>query len=659
MLTALSLALLCAPHAPSVTPPAPHVAWQRLGGPLGIAICIRVAPAASADPETAPGPGRGEAEPAQWIATLRAAGLTRVIFQAKNPDGFCLWPSAAAPRWVSESPWHARGGDLLRECVDVCATSGMQVGVSIAATEPFDPEAGAARMETQLRELCTNYGSLCEVRFDDATDDEATHAPDESALTAAVALVRQLQPAAVIAGDRGPDVWVTTQAGTRPLSDAWQPREVSVSIRPRWTWRQSDNEHVKSLEQLEELWYATVGQGATLLLNVPIDNRGRIADPDALRLVELRRLLDQTFARELLHGRSVRASSSRQDDPDHAAAMALDGAPETCWIAAENARSASIDVDFGAPQPLNRVELVEAMDGGARIGGFDVDAIVDGTWRRIATGDGIGPRRILRIPVVAASSLRLTVRAEAGPPAIAELRAFAAPPEVVINAPDGALIEPAMVTITSDSPDAEIHYTLDGSTPTRSSPRYAGPLAVERSTRIRAIAWRGDAQSLHPASRDVIRFDPTSFKPAVQFFRAPDAGLRMELRKGGFRNVAEMRASPLVEERVVETLGLPKDRPADQFGLIFEGFINAPTDGIYTFSLRSDDGSLLRLHGEILIDRDDGASWEWCQGRVPLAAGWHPIRLEYFEISGEERLQLRWAGPGFAEENIPAERLAH
>ena len=118
-------------------------------------------------------------------------------------------------------------------------------------------------------------------------------APD---LAAAFGIVRQLQPGAVIASESGPDVWTGTSATTtmRPGADRpdapWTPREVSVSLRPRWNWRQSENEHVKSLEQLEELWYATVGQGALLLLNVPIDNRGQIADPDAHRLLELRHL---------------------------------------------------------------------------------------------------------------------------------------------------------------------------------------------------------------------------------------------------------------------------------------------------------------------------------------------------------------------------------
>lgn len=659
MLTALSLVLLFAPPAPSFAPigptPSPaQLAWHRLGDGLGIAACLRVAPATSADPETPHGPANGELAPARWIATLREAGITRVILQAKNPDGSCLWQSAAAPR----------GGDILRECVEACASNGLRLGLSIAATEPVDQAAGTELLNAELRELCSNYGPLCEIRFDDSSDDgeRQTPAPD---LAAAFGIVRQLQPGAVIASESGPDVWTGTSATTtmRPGADRpdapWTPREVSVSLRPRWNWRQSENEHVKSLEQLEELWYATVGQGALLLLNVPIDNRGQIADPDAHRLLELRHLLDQTFASELLRGRPVRASSERRDEPAHAAAMAVDGKPETCWASDENVRAATLEIDLGAPQPVNRIELVEAIEWGERVSSFDVEALTDGSWKRIAAGEGIGARRVLRCPTVVTASLRCSVRSDRAAPAIAEIRAFAAPPEVAIDGPDGAFTEPTTVTIASDMADAEIHFTLDGTTPTRTSPRYAGPLTIDRSTRLRAIAWRGDVQSLRAASRDLLRFDPTTFKPAVQFFRAPDAGVRMQLRRGGFRNVPEMRASPLVEERIVETLGLPKDRPADQFGLTFDGFINAPTDGVYTFSLRSDDGSLLRLHDEILIDRDDGASWEWSQGRVPLAAGWHPIRLEYFEISGEERLQLRWSGPGFREENIPAERLAH
>lgn len=610
-LVVLTLAALADP------PTQREIAWRHVAQGYGVVAAVRLTSDSLAD-----------ADPRQWTSTVRVPGLAGVVLHARLADGYCFWPAASATASVKGSPWRRGTGDLVGELASACAADGLAFGVSLANGSGADHAA-------QLEELCSRYGPLAEVRFDDATEGSPAPPPSEPPPAADVALIARLQPTAEIAAGSG------------------------VSIRPGWFWRQSENEHVKSLERLERLWYETVGEGELLRLGVPIDGHGRIPAPDVERLREFGELLQATFASECLRGRPARASDQAAGEGSTAVASINDGSLDTVWSPDATTREATVEFDLAGPTPVNRIEIFESAALGARIDRFTVEAAVDQGWRPLAEGTAIGPRRVLRCPTIVTERLRLRVHASQAAPAIAEMRAFTAPPEVRIDAPTAAFTEPTSVALVTDMPDAAIHYTLDGTTPTRSSPRYEQPLLIERSKRLRAAAWRGEARSLAIASRDLIRFDPSDFQPAVQFIRAPDPGVRLRISKGGFRTVAEMRAAPIVEERVVETIGLPRERSPDQLGLIFEGFIEAPADGVYTFSLRSDDGSVLYLHNRLLVDRDGGASWEWNQGRIPLQAGWHPIRVEYFEISGEERLQLRWEGPGFDEENIPKERLAH
>ena len=150
-----------------------------------------------------------------------------------------------------------------------------------------------------------------------------------------------------------------------------------------------------------------------------------------------------------------------------------------------------------------------------------------------------------------------------------------------------------------------------------------------------------------------------TLRPPVQFIRAPDPGLRRLRRDGRFDTIDSLGAASGGDDEIVSAIGLPTPRPEGSYGLVFEGFVDVPADGLYTFGMRSDDASRLRIGDDVVIDHGDGASWEWWQGRIGLRAGWHPIRIEYTQLDGDQRLQLRWSGPGFAAESVPTARLAH
>jgi alpha-L-fucosidase len=347
------------------------------------------------------------------VAALKAGGMKAVILTCKHHDGFCLWPTHTTN--------HHAHGDFVKAFSEAARRAHMKFGVYVSPWDRNHAEYGRpayiAAYREQLRELLTNYGAICEVWFDGANGGDGYYGGAREKRTIdrltyydwpeTWAVVRKLQPNAVIFSDVGPDVrwvgnergeanetcWATYdpvgpdggeaapgfvrdkdgQTGTRG-GKHWMPAECDVSIRPGWFWHEKENSRVKTARQLMDLYYKSVGRGANLLLNVPPDRRGLIDEHDAAALREFGALLRGTF------GHAVHANEG-----------------------------------------FNVIRLREDITKGQRVVAFEVDAQVDGSWRTIATGTSIGARRILRLEkLVVASKVRAT-------PGISEVSLFREP----------------------------------------------------------------------------------------------------------------------------------------------------------------------------------------------------------------------------------------
>ncbi len=387
----------------------------------------------------------------QWARVARDAGMKGLIFTAKHHDGFCLWPSAYTRHSVKASAWKGGRGDVLRELADACREYDLKMGIYLSPWDRNHPDYGTPAylgyFRNQLRELLTNYGDIFEVWFDGANGGTGFYggAREERRIDnrtyydwpATHALVRSLQPMAVMFSDAGPDVrWVGNETGIgsptnwaalrrdefypgspryRELTEGhrdgthWVPAEADVSIRPGWFYHPSENAQVKSVEELIEIYYGSVGMGCNLLLNVPPDRRGRIHEIDVERLMALRQVLDQTYAIDLARGKRVLSSNTRGRDRRFSGQNLTDGDRTTYWAADDAVREAELVVDLGAATAFNRVRLQEHIALGQRVEGYVLEARIEGTWTEMAQGTTIGPRRILRFPTVTADQVRLRI----------------------------------------------------------------------------------------------------------------------------------------------------------------------------------------------------------------------------------------------------------
>lgn len=641
----------------------------------------------------------------QIVGVAADAGMTGLILTCKHHDGFCLWPSAYTDHDIAASPFRGGEGDVVREIAEACARRGLKFGVYLSPWDRNHPDYGTpAYVEyyrNQLRELLTEYGDIFEVWWDGANGGDGYYGGaresrkiDRSTYYGweeTVAIVRELQPGAVIFSDAGDVRWVGNERGVagdpcwatyspRPVEgeaeavpgttrywegehghrdgERWMPAECDVSIRPGWFYHESQDGQVKSPEELVELYYVSVGRGGSFLLNLPPDRRGLIHERDEESLRGMRAILDATFAEDLALRAQITPSGVRGGDVAYGAAMLTDGDRTTYWATDDGERTPSVVLRWDEPVVFNVVSLREFLPLGQRVTSWALDVWRDGGWSEIASGEAIGARRLWRGEYQETDRLRVRVTDAPVCPAISEIGVFAEPPRVAIEVEAEAFVESTSVVLRPNRPGASVRYTLDGTEPTGASPLYRGPFEVRESLTVRAAAEVDGVLSPLDSSLTVRGYSRDSLRPAVQTLRAPGPGLRYECFEGGWQTLDQLDGATPVSSG--STPGFSLDiRPRDShFAVVFSGFIDAPEDGVYWFGATSDDGSRLWIHDERVVENDGLHGMEQRGGYVGLRRGLHPIRVEYFNATGGMGLEVVWKRPGAAEaEPVPAGAL--
>ena len=223
----------------------------------------------------------------------------------------------------------------------------------------------------------------------------------------------------------GDPTYAGTRAQGRPDGPDWVPPEVDVSIRPGWFYHASEDAKVKSVDDVMRIYEQSVGRGANLLLNVPPDRRGLIADVDAERLREFRRAVDATYGRDLARGATVTATSVRANSAEFSAARVVDGRADTYWATDDGVTQGSIELTLRAETRFDRVVLQEYLPLGQRVEGWKVEAFVDGGWRTLAEGTTIGARRIATCQPVVTRLVRVTITGARACPTLHTIGLFA------------------------------------------------------------------------------------------------------------------------------------------------------------------------------------------------------------------------------------------
>lgn len=407
----------------------------------------------------------------QIAGTAAAAGMKGLILTCKHHDGFCLWPSKHTEHSVKNSPWRNGRGDVVKEIAAACRKYRLKFGVYLSPWDRNHKDYGRPEyliyFRNQLRELLTSYGPIFEIFFDGANGGDGYYGGARETRTidrdkyydwpTTWNLVRNLQPDACLFSDAGPDVrWVGNERGIagdpcwstlnrddfapgradetrlnrgdRPGMH-WAPAECDVSIRPGWFYHANEDSKVKSAATLVDLYYLSVGRGASFLLNLAPDRRGQIPVTDVNSLREFRRILDATFSIDHAQGGGVSATNTRSGFSPR---NVIDRRRDTYWTTDDQIKTPELNIDLRREQTFNVVRVREYLPLGQRVEAFAVDIWKDNAWREFARGTSIGNCKLVRGKPVTTTKVRLRITQAPVSPAISELALFAEPDSSMI-----------------------------------------------------------------------------------------------------------------------------------------------------------------------------------------------------------------------------------
>ena len=372
----------------------------------------------------------------QWVRSAQDLGAKYLMFVAKHALGFCAWQTREGDFGMKDIPWKNGQGDVVADLAASCRKAGVKLGIYLAADSMHLNVGNAGRAKdpafqaeynriyrTWLTELLSCYGEVAEVWFDgsleiDVGDILKAYAPRAMVFQSKYATIRWVGQELGLASD---PAWhtvsrydaisgVSTQRHGSPQGDAWLPLECDARIRRDWGYHHNLEENpLKSLDDLMDMYYGSVGRGAVLLLNQAPHPQGHILPQDMERMREFGDEIRRRFSHPVAEGGG-------------AGSMIEVPVKDSCCQCAK----ASQCRDRSSNRLLiDHVELREDIRQGQRVRAYRVEGLADEQWHTLSTGTAIGYKKLDWFAPRPVECLRVHVLESAGLP-ILSLKAYSA-----------------------------------------------------------------------------------------------------------------------------------------------------------------------------------------------------------------------------------------
>ena len=191
----------------------------------------------------------------------------------------------------------------------------------------------------------------------------------------------------------------------------------------------------------------------------------------------------------------------------------------------------------------------------------------------------------------------------------------------------------AVVALSSHVPAAQIYYTLDGSEPSDDSMLYRAPLQIslrpEQPEILKLVV-------VTPQGRRSVVYGATFLRRAYLTPKGADAQpeLAFVLFDGKFASVRDIERGTKAATGISDSFDLQQFGRSVNYAVQFDGFLKVDADDFYQFVVDSDDGAVLEIDDEVVVDNDGNHAPRTIAGHIPLRRGLHKFRLRYFQSEG-------------------------
>ena len=437
------------------------------------------------------------------VTTLKNAGFKKLIVTAKHHDGFCIWNSAYTDYDIASTSYKNGEGDILAEISEACTAANMDMGLYLSPWDVAESTFGAnggtidnaynEYYNNQLEEILSNpkYGNkghFVEVWMDGANGynnvpqtynfekwfatiqkyegKEAGYKADCMLFGAGThTTVRWIGNENGIADDT---TWAKSRISNGQIyndesqragdykgdptdgysngyedGNHWTVPEADARITSGWFWGTQKNTP-RTLTNLAEMYFRSVGHNATLLLNVPPNNEGKVDQAILDRVVEFGQNVQDTFRTNLAkaNGTTITASNVRGNDIDFKPGNAVDDDDATYWTTDNGTTSGSLTIKWDSAKRFDVVSIEEAIQNGQHINNYKVEYKENdnASWQTMESGVTVGSKRLIRTSPISATQVKITVGTSTGKvPQLSEVGVYKASKGFQLSgaAPDG------------------------------------------------------------------------------------------------------------------------------------------------------------------------------------------------------------------------------
>ena len=437
------------------------------------------------------------------VTTLKNAGFKKLIVTAKHHDGFCIWNSAYTDYDIASTSYKNGEGDILAEISEACTAANMDMGLYLSPWDVAESTFGAnggtidnaynEYYNNQLEEILSNpkYGNkghFVEVWMDGANGynnvpqtynfekwfatiqkyegkeagykadcmlfgagthttvrwigNENGFADDTTWAKSRISNGQIYNDESQRAGDYKGD---PTDGYSNGYEDGnhWTVPEADARITSGWFWGTQKNTP-RTLTNLAEMYFRSVGHNATLLLNVPPNNEGKVDQAILDRVVEFGQNVQDTFRTNLAkaNGTTITASNVRGNDIDFKPGNAVDDDDATYWTTDDGTTSGSLTIKWDSAKRFDVVSIEEAIQNGQHINSYEVEYKENdnASWQTMERGVTVGSKRLIRTSPISATQVRITVGTSTGKvPQLSEVGVYKASKGFQLSgaAPDG------------------------------------------------------------------------------------------------------------------------------------------------------------------------------------------------------------------------------